>query len=125
LAALKRVANFFYYTKQTRLTMAIVISKTLLQEKNLREVLRFAYYSDSAAFIKALAQAGIEWVAGDQESDEEQIDYLAYLGDSGADVGGKVRRPDSTPVHFSVWDTVGKVNINLDELQKSGIQLSV
>lgn len=104
--------------------MAVFIRAKDLQARDPETLLRFAYYADPVAFIQAFANAGVLVDPNSKTMTiEEQLSYLAWLSNTGADNAGKIKRPDNSPLHFNVMTVYSKINLRNDMIVRSGIQI--
>ncbi len=101
----------------------VYISIAKMKEGDLYELLKFAFFADKKEFIKAFQKAKVTF-HDIPEKYKEQLEFLAWLGTSGADRAGKLRmEPGQVPLHFSVKDTYGTIMITKKELDNSPIVL--
>lgn len=96
--------------------MAKEISKSKLKNRDILEVIRFAYFADEVSFKKAFAEKGIGI------DDETDLLLLADYAKSGKDKSGELKKEDGTPIVFNAMDIIHSYDIDLNKLDNSGIK---
>ena len=82
------------------------IDKGLLKRGDLLSIFRLAYALDPDEFKKQFANVGIDIV------NDNDLEMLVELAQSGGDKLGVIRKNKNQPIHFSVMDTFGKINVH-------------
>lgn len=96
----------------------VVIDQGLFMKKDTLTLLRFAYYSDPAEFVRVFNEVGI--AINDPITD---LPILAKLSESGGDKLGNVTLTNGQKIFFSVMDTYGKINPSINSLNQSNIKI--
>ena len=98
----------------------IQISLSKLRSKDVLEWLRFAYYGDTPSFVKAFSSAGITI---DTTNPESELQTLANLHNSGADMDGSLQDADGNVLKFDIPSFVQGIQLRHSAINSSNIQL--